>query len=96
MRAKHISITALSLMTLILTLLPAPFFEAEAQEPANVERISAEKARSKVLAGEAYLVCSYDDERCSGMMLEGALTKTQFEKKLPSLSKDQEIITYCS
>jgi len=83
-------------MTLILTLLPAPFSEAEAQEPANVERISAEKARSKVLAGEAYLVCSYDDERCSGMMLEGALTKTQFEKKLPSLSKDQEIITYCS
>jgi hypothetical protein len=96
MNELHSAAIVLGLGGLVLAFLPPVFSMAGAPEPAEVERISAEKARSQVLAGEAFLVCSYDDEKCSGMMLEGALTKTQFEKRLPSLSKDQGIITYCS
>lgn len=70
--------------------------ESQAQEPASVERISVEEARSKVQAGDAILVCSYDDKKCEDVLLEGALTRKEFEQKLSSLSKEQEIITYCA
>ena len=95
MHTRHSVPVTLSLMVSILILLPAFFPLAAAQSPSQVERIPAEEARASVLSGDAFLVCAYDDQRCSGMMLEGALTKTEFEKKLPTLSKDQEIITYC-
>jgi len=42
------------------------------------------------------LVCSYDDERCKEILLEGAILKSEFESKLPSLSKTQPIIFYCA
>ena len=69
--------------------------ENEAQDPSAIERVSAEEARSRAQAGNAILVCSYNDQKCEGKMLEGALTRREFEELLPSLSKDQEIITYC-
>ena len=69
--------------------------EDEAQDPSEVERISPEEARAGVLAGKAILVCAYSDKQCEGKMLEGALTRREFEEKLPSLPKDQEIILYC-
>ena len=94
MREPNRAVFLLSL--LVLTLLLASLGKAYAQSSSSVERISVEDARSRVLAGKAFLVCAYNEERCSGMMLEGALTKTQFEKKLATLPKDQEIITYCS
>ncbi len=61
-----------------------------------ITRISVEETRSKVLAGEAFLVCAYNDKRCEGHLLEGALTRREFEEKLPLLPKEQEIIIYCS
>jgi hypothetical protein len=76
--------------------MPAFGFQSESRSPASIERISPEEARSRVQAGKAILVCAYDDKRCEGKMLQGALTRREFEERQPSLSKEQEIITYCS
>ena len=69
--------------------------ENEAQDPAAIERISPEEARAGVQAGNAILVCAYSDKQCEGKMLDGAITRRELEEKMPSLSKDQGIITYC-
>jgi hypothetical protein len=59
-------------------------------------RITAQEAREKVKSG-SLLVCGYEDEsECRSMLLEGAITFGEFQKKLPSLSKDQGIIFYCA
>ncbi|MBN2318419.1 MAG: ArsR family transcriptional regulator [Acidobacteria bacterium] len=71
-------------------------FDGNEERHAAVERISVEEARLKVQADEAFLVCAYNDKRCVGLLLEGALTRREFEERLPSLSKEQEIIIYCS
>jgi hypothetical protein len=63
---------------------------------AEVNRISAEEAMKKVASGEALLVCAYDDEKCKTVLFEGALLRSEFESKLDTLSKNQEIIFYCS
>lgn len=61
----------------------------------SIERISPEETRSKVRSGEALLVCSYDDKKCKTMLLENSLLRSEFEQKLSTLSKNQEIIFYC-
>lgn len=71
-------------------------YEDEVKDPAEIERVFVEEARSRALAGSAILVCAYNDQRCEGKMLEGALTRREFEQKLSSLSKEQEIIIYCA
>lgn len=59
-------------------------------------RISAEEARQKVSAGSALLVCAYDDkEKFNNNHLQGAISLSEFKAKLPSLTKEQEIIFYC-
>ncbi len=64
---------------------------------ADVKRVSAEEAHEKVESGRALLVCAYEDEqKCSSMKLEGALTLNEFLSRLSSISKDQEIIFYCA
>ena len=62
---------------------------------ADIERISVEDARARVQAGEALFVCSYGDDKCKGKLLEGAMLRSEFENKLPSLTQGQEIIFYC-
>ncbi len=60
-------------------------------------RISADEARRKVKSGMALLVCAYDDDQAFGKMhLEGAISLSELQAKLPSLSKEQEIIFYCA
>ena len=60
-------------------------------------RISPQDAHRRVTAGQALLVCAYEDEeKCGTMMLEGAITLKAFESKLPGLTKDQSIIFYCA
>lgn len=60
-------------------------------------RISAEEARSKSMAGEAFLVCAYEGaDQFSENNLEGAMTWQTFESRLPELSKDQPVIFYCA
>jgi hypothetical protein len=84
-------------LLLVLSAFPNTFsFENEEERHNAIERIAVEDARVRVQAGEAFLVCAYDDKRCKGLMLEGALTRREFEQKMPMLPKDQEIILYCS
>jgi hypothetical protein len=52
--------------------------------------------REKVEDGAALLVCAYEDEeKFRRMHLEGAISYADFTSRLPSLSKDREIIFYC-
>ena len=62
---------------------------------ADIERISAEEARQKVQAGQALLVCAYEDEdKCRRLNLEGSISMTNFQARAGSLPKNQEIIFY--
>ena len=64
---------------------------------AEPERISPEEVNKKLKAGSILLVCAYDDEDKFRMFhIEGALSFNQFRSKLPSISKDQEIVFYCA
>ncbi len=61
----------------------------------GVERISPEKVRQGLQTGMLLLVCAYEDEsRFRQMQLEGAISFSEFQTKLPALSKDQEIVFY--
>jgi hypothetical protein len=60
-------------------------------------RISPQAAHRQVSAGQAILVCAYEDEaKCNTMMLQGAISLKEFESRLPNLKKDQPIIFYCA
>lgn len=60
-------------------------------------RIAPEEVRQKVTSGSAVLVCAYEDEERFRMLhLQGAVSLAEFRSRLPSLSKDQEIIFYCA
>jgi hypothetical protein len=61
----------------------------------GVERISPEKVRQGLETGRLLLVCAYEDEsRFRQMQLEGGISFSEFQSKLPALSKDQEIVFY--
>ncbi len=60
-------------------------------------RISPQEAYQQVKSGKALLVCAYDSEdKFRKMQLEGAISLSEFKSKLPSLTKDQEIVFYCA
>lgn len=60
-------------------------------------RTPAAEVYRLVRAGNALLVCAYPDEgTCSKMKLEGSISRTDFESRLPGIKKDQEIIFYCA
>ena len=65
------------------------------KEGTAIERIDPGETRANVQAGKALLVCSYGDEKCKDMLLEGAMLLSTFENRVSSLSMDQEIIFYC-
>ena len=84
-------------LVLLLFLMPLCLGHAsEAKGAASIERISPEEARSRVLAGEALLVCSYSDKKCGNLLLEKAILRSDFEQRLSSLPKTQMIIFYCA
>ena len=59
--------------------------------------VSAEEVHKKLGSGQALLVCAYeDDQKFERNHLEGALSLKEFESKLPSLSKNEEIVFYCA
>jgi len=59
------------------------------------KRITPEEVYQKLRSGGAILVCAYEDEaKFRRMQLEGAISFNEFKSKLPSLSKDQEIVFY--
>jgi hypothetical protein len=60
-------------------------------------RISPTEALGRIRLGRALMVCAYPDmETCSKMWLKDAITRTEFQARLPQLKKDQEIIFYCA
>ena len=63
----------------------------------NVDRITPQEAYAAVEAGNALIVCAYDKKkRCKGQQIQGSLTKQALEAKFPEISKDQQIIFYCT
>ena len=63
----------------------------------EAELITPEEAYPRVKAGEAVLVCAYnDDEAFKKYRLEGAISYGDFSSRAPEISKDQEIIFYCA
>ncbi|GIK11714.1 MAG: ArsR family transcriptional regulator [Candidatus Brocadia sp. AMX2] len=59
-------------------------------------RITPKEVYQKLKSGTTLLVCAYDDETTFRQMkLQGAISLHEFKSRLPSLSKDQEIIFYC-
>lgn len=60
-------------------------------------RIRAAEVYGQVKAGKVLLVCAYPDEaKCSKMKLEGAISRTEFESRLPGIKKDQTIVFFCA
>ena len=60
-------------------------------------RIGPEETYQKVKAGLALLVCSYDSETVfQKTHIDMSISFGEFQKRLPSLPKDQEIIFYCA
>jgi rhodanese-related sulfurtransferase len=60
-------------------------------------RISPQETRQKVTSGAALLVCAYGSKaKFDNNHLQGAISYSEFKSRLPSLSKDQEIIFYCA
>ena len=63
---------------------------------AEVRRISPQEARQRVSAG-ALFVCAYESEQLfQRNHLEGAVSFQEYQSRLPSLDKKQEIIFYCA
>jgi hypothetical protein len=59
------------------------------------KRISPEEVYQKLRSGTILLVCAYEDEaKFKKMQLQGAISLSEFKSRLPSLSKDQEIVFY--
>lgn len=62
---------------------------------AEPTRVSAEETRRRLLAGESLLlVCVYPDASYRRSNLEGSISMSAFLSRLPSLSKDAEIVFY--
>ena len=99
---KSVTLFRVSIVILLVNLSAVAFAaqigSSAAQKGSSMEidRISVIEARKWVKMGDALLVCSYEDNRCKTMLLEGAILKSEFESKLPSLPKTQPIIFYCA
>jgi len=64
---------------------------------AEIIRVMPVEVREKLKSGKVLLVCAYpDEERFKSLHLEGTISFREFESRLPSLPKDQEIIFYCA
>ena len=58
-------------------------------------RVTPEEVYQKVKTGKTLLVCAYEEEAAfKKMQLQGAISLSEFRSKLPSLTKDQEIVFY--
>ena len=95
--AKTKWIVLAALFSFIVTaLFYSPALASSTQADAEIERIGPEEAMEKAKSGEALLVCAYGDEKCKTVLFEGALLRSEFESKLSTLPKTQEIIFYLS
>jgi len=64
---------------------------------AEVARITPQEAHAHVSAGQALLVCAYEDPtRFAELRLKGAISIQEFRARRSTLPRDQEIIFYCA
>jgi hypothetical protein len=64
---------------------------------AEPTRLGPETVRAKVEAGEAILVCAYEDDAMfRRAQLAGAIPLSELQSRLPALSRNQEIVFYCA
>ena len=75
-------------VALLLVFLTAASSAAQKGPPMAIDRISVIEAQKLVKSGDALLVCSYDDNRCKEILLEGAIFLSGFESNLPSFAKN--------
>jgi len=62
---------------------------------AEPKRVTPEEIYQRVKSKAALLVCAYDDDaKFKRMQLEGAISFNEFQSRLSSLAKDQEIVFY--
>jgi hypothetical protein len=95
MKVGHYGLLVLFSVFVFVFVSPLTGYSSGTKGSSDIERISVEDARTRVQAGKALLVCSYGNGKCKGLLLEGGMLRSEFESKLPSLPKDQEIIFYC-
>ena len=63
----------------------------------DVIRRTPEDVKPCVDAGDAFLVCAYDDsDKFATYRLEGAIALSEFRKKEAGLTPDKEIVFYCA
>ncbi len=63
----------------------------------EIVRVFPAEVREKLKSKKALFVCAYpDEERFKSLHLEGAISFREFQARLSSLPKDQEIIFYCA
>ena len=63
----------------------------------KVPRIPAAPTRRKVEAGEALLVCAYEERaKFDAVHLEGALSLQEFQARRQELPRAQEVVFYCA
>ena len=59
--------------------------------------IDVQRAYQKTRAGQATLVCAYqNDEKCRSILLDGALTYSEFLERRKTIPWNREIIFYCT
>ena len=64
---------------------------------AEVIRVDVQETSGKVAAGQALLVCAYDnDQKFAQYHLDGAISFSELQEKSDGLAMDQEIIFYCA
>lgn len=60
-------------------------------------KIDAQQAQNRLSAGDALLVCAYDDEqKCRSMQFGGALTLQEFERRKATIDRSSDILLYCA
>ncbi len=63
----------------------------------DVARVTAIEIRPRVQSGDALLVCAYEsDEKFKAHHLEGAMSFSEFQTKVPTLAKGKELVFFCA
>ena len=88
------------LLTGLLALAASPlvFCTVSAGDTKNggeIERIGPEETRKMVASGDALLICSYNDNRCKSILIEGAILRSELDDRVPDLPMGQSLIFYC-
>lgn len=60
----------------------------------NPKRVSPDEVRRLMAAHDALLVATYDGDSFDRSSLDGAIPLRDFERRMPSLTKERELIFY--